>query len=190
MKSKSYIEVIAGLVIMSTMLATSMRANAQNKADSMQKVMEDTSIVKTGDYAPDFSVEMLDGRFLKLSDLKGKVVLLNFWATWCGPCMMEFKEIPDKILKRFEGKSDFVFIPISREETRETVRNKMNQLKKDGIDFPAGIDPDKTIYSLYAKSYIPRNYLIDKNGKVIHVLIGYDAKEFAALADRIEELLK
>ncbi|MDR1524099.1 MAG: TlpA family protein disulfide reductase [Tannerella sp.] len=152
--------------------------------------MEEASIIKTGDQAPDFSVEMLDGRFLKLSDLKGKVVLLNFWATWCGPCMMEFKEIPDKILKRFEGKSDFVFIPVSREETRETVRNKMDQLKRDGIDFPVGMDPDKAIYSLYAKSYIPRNYLIDRNGKVVHASTGYDVKEFAALAEKIEDLLK
>lgn len=189
MRSKFYIRIMTGLV-MTVMFAVNMSVNAQDEADSMRKVMEDASIIKVGDYAPDFSVEMLDGRFLKLSELKGKVVLLNFWATWCGPCMMEFKEIPDKILKRFEGKSDFVFVPISREETHETVRNKMKQLKKDGIDFPVGIDPDKAIYSLYAKSYIPRNYLIDKNGKVVHILIGYDAKEFAALADRIRDLLK
>jgi peroxiredoxin len=180
---------MAGLVA-PVIFAASMRVNAQNEAESMRKAMEEASIIKTGDQAPDFSVEMLDGRFLKLSDLKGKVVLLNFWATWCGPCMMEFKEIPDKILKRFEGKSDFVFIPVSREETRETVRNKMDQLKRDGIDFPVGMDPDKAIYSLYAKSYIPRNYLIDRNGKVVHASTGYDVKEFAALAEKIEDLLK
>lgn len=152
--------------------------------------MEESSIVKIGDKAPDFSVEMLDDKIFNLSEMKGKVVLLNFWATWCGPCMKEFKEIPDKILKRFEGNPDFIFIPVSRGETHETVRKKMNQLKESGIDFPVGLDPDKAVYELYAKSYIPRNYLMDKEGKVVLTSIGFEEKEFTELADMIEQLLK
>ena len=164
--------------------------NAQNTAESAKDAKEQSSIIKVGDTAPDFTVEMLDGRSLKLSDMKGKVVLLNFWATWCGPCMKEFSEIPEKLLKRFEGNSDFVFIPISRGESRETVQKKMNQLRRTGIVFPVGLDPDKTIYESYAKLYIPRNFLIDKDGKVVSTSIGYEEKEFAALVDKIEELVK
>jgi peroxiredoxin len=183
-----------GLVV-TVMLAAGIRVYARHEDDSMKNVMvhsgsmEAASIVKAGDQAPDFSVEMLDGRTIKLSDMGGKVVLLNFWATWCGPCMKEFKEIPDKILKRFEGNAGFVFIPVSRGETRETVLEKMNQLKKSGIDFPVGLDPDKTIYNLYAQSYIPRNYLI-KDGKVVFTSVGYEEKTFSELVDMIEELLK
>jgi len=160
-------------------------AKAQDAA-----AIEATSIVKVGDVAPDFTTEMLDGSSFKLSQTKGKVVLLNFWATWCGPCMMEFNDIPEKLLKRFAGKADFVFIPISREESRETVQKKMTQLKENGISFPVGLDPKKKIYDLYAKSYIPRNYVIGRDGKVVYATVGFTQEEFAKLVDKIAELLK
>jgi peroxiredoxin len=151
---------------------------------------QQTTIVKTGDMAPDFSVEMLDGTDIKLSNLKGKVVLLNFWATWCGPCMQEFKVIPDRLIKRFAGNQDFIFIPISRGETRETVEEKMKHLKREKINFPVGLDPEKKIYSMYAKKFIPRSFLIDKDGKISCFSIGYSHKEFEKLIEKIDELLK
>ncbi|MDR0393966.1 MAG: TlpA family protein disulfide reductase [Tannerella sp.] len=194
MKSKiSKFKIPAGF-FMFFLLVSGVCVHAQNSAGTTanpdRNAMEEASIVKMGDKAPAFSVEMLDGSVFNLSEMEGKIVLLNFWATWCGPCMQEFKEIPDKILKRFEGNPDFVFIPVSREETRETVRKKMEQLKKAGIDFPVGLDPDKAVYSLYAEIYIPRNYLIDREGKVVFTSVGYEEKKFAELADTIEKLLK
>ena len=177
-------------IILLFFVSFTLNINAQDNDDSLRLELEKASIIKTGDTAPDFSVEMLDGRILKLSDMKGKVVLINFWATWCGPCMQEFQVIPEKLLKRFEGNSDFVFIPVSREETRETVSKKMIQLKESGIDFPVGLDPDKSVYSLYAESYIPRNYLINREGEVVYATIGYEEKEFAELVDTIEKMLK
>ncbi|MDR2917043.1 MAG: TlpA family protein disulfide reductase [Tannerella sp.] len=187
MKTKFDIGILVGL-IMSFMLTVNV--NAQDNALSSQDSQAAASIIKVGDIAPGFMVEMLDGNSMKLSDMKGKVVLLNFWATWCGPCMNEFKEIPEKIIKRFGENPDFIFIPVSRGETREAVQKKMDQLKENGIDFPVGLDSDKTIYSLYAKSYIPRNYLIDRDGKVVYTSIGYEEKEFAGMADKIADLLK
>lgn len=170
---------------------TKEEAEAAHKASVAQQEKRDaeSTLVHTGDMAPDFTVEMLDGRKVKLSDLKGKVVLLNFWATWCGPCMMEFNEMPDKIVKRFENK-DFVLVAISRGEKREVVEGKMKKLKSKGIDFPVGIDPKTKIYSLYAKEMIPRNFVIDRNGKVAYATIGYDSKKLDEVANKIEELLK
>ena len=180
MKTKHFFKVMIGIVLSFMFVLC---VNAQEDKD-------ESSIIKIGDIAPDFTVQMLDGRSLKLSEMKGKVVLINFWATWCGPCMIEFKEIPEKILKRFEKKADFAFIPVSRGETKEIVKAKMNQLKSDGIDFPVGLDPDKVIYSKYATLYIPRNYLIDRDGKVVYTSIGYSEQEFERLINKLDELLK
>jgi peroxiredoxin len=166
-------------------------AEARQKADSIQEEIreKESTLVHAGDIAPDFTVEMLNGEKIKLSDLRGKVVLLNFWATWCPPCMMEFNEIPDQIIKRFEGK-DFVLLAISRGETREAVAAKMTTLKSKGIDFPVGLDPTKKIYDQYAKEFIPRNFVIDRDGKVAYTTLGYSKEELAELVGKIEELLK
>ena len=178
-------------LLMSLALAVSaISMYAQDNSAPTQSDMEAASIVKVGDAAPDFTVVMLDGRSFKLSEAKGKVVLLNFWATWCGPCMQEFQEIPEKIIKRFAGEADFIFMPVSREEKQATVQQKMKQLKEHGIDFPVALDPARKVYDLYAKSFIPRNYLIGRDGKVVLATIGFNPAEFDTMIEKIAELLK
>lgn len=155
---------------------------AQNQADEIAK----TTIVKKGDKAPDFTVEMVDGSKVQLSKLKGKVVVVNFWATWCPPCREELKHVQKQLIDRFKGKR-FAFLPISRGEKKDVVeafRKKMN------YTFPMGLDPQQSIYKLYASNYIPRNFVVDKDGKVIYVSVGYTPEEFAEMVKVIEEALK
>ena len=138
---------------------------------------ESTTLVKAGDKAPDFTVEMFDGTKTSLAELKGKVVLLN---------RQELTRVQKDIIDRFAGRN-FVFLPISRGEKREDVaafREKM------GYTFPMGLDPSQAIYDRYASNYIPRNFLIGADGKVMLATVGYDAEEFDEMIKTIEKTLE
>lgn len=151
-----------------------------------QNDIESTTLIKKGDKAPDFTVEMVDGSNLTLSKLKGKVVVVNFWATWCPPCRQELKVVEKQLIERFKGK-DFVFLPISRGEAKKTVEAFR---KQNDYSFPMGLDPKQTIYKKYASNYIPRNFVVGKDGKVIYVSVGYTPEEFAQMVSTIEKALK
>jgi peroxiredoxin len=157
-------------------------ASAQDQSAEIAK----TTLVKVGDKASDFTVEMLDGKQITLSKLKGKVVLVNFWATWCPPCREELKHVQKEIIDRFKGK-DFVFLPISRGEKKATVEAFR---EKNGYTFAMGLDPKQSIFKLFASNYIPRNFLIGKDGKIIYLSVGYDEKEFQELISAIDKALK
>lgn len=157
-------------------------ADAQNE---MERKIADTTIAGEGSMAPDFTVEMVSGEKITLSDLRGKVVLLNFWATWCPPCREELKHVQTEIIDRFKGE-EFVFIPVSRGEDKSTVEEFR---KSTGYGFPMGLDPEQNIYRLYASNYIPRNFLIDRDGKIVLASVGYDTDEFAELIKTIEKTI-
>ena len=157
-------------------------AQSQDQSAEIAK----TTLINKGDKAPDFTVEMVDGSKVQLSKLKGKVVVVNFWATWCPPCREELKQVQKQLIDRFKGK-DFLFLPISRGEKKSVVEAFR---KKNNYTFPMGLDPEQSIYKLYASNYIPRNFVVGKDGKVIYVSVGYTPEEFAEMIKVIEGALK
>ncbi|MCI7139670.1 TlpA disulfide reductase family protein [Alistipes sp.] len=157
-----------------------------NRAAKVAGEVQAATLVEAGDVAPDFVVGMFDGSQVRLSDLRGKVVLLNFWATWCPPCRAEMARVGTDVIERFAGR-DFVFLPLSRGEARSDVAAFR---EKNGYDFPMGLDSTETVYGLYASNYIPRNFLIDREGKVVATSVGYDAAEFDELIRTIEKTLE
>ena len=135
-----------------------------------QDDVEATTLVAVGDIAPDFTVEMLDGRQIQLSSLRGNVVMVCFWATWCPPCRQELAHLQEGVIDQFEGEK-FVVLPISRGEKRDVVEKF---LLDNGYKFGVGLDGDRAIYDLYASNYIPRTFIVGKDGKVVYRTAGYD----------------
>ena len=188
-QKKNNLTLILMLVVTLALLAVMFLWNpTEAKATSApqsQEQIEASTIAKQGTEAPDFKVEMFDGKSVRLSDLRGKVVLVNFWATWCPPCREELTRVQKEIIDRFAGQ-EFVFLPISRGEELHTVEAFR---KRMGYTFPMGLDPDQRIFRRYATNYIPRNFLIDRDGKVVLASIGYDKAEFAHLIETIEKTI-
>lgn len=174
------------VVVVIFMLPTADEAAPAPATEQVEDETEATTIAKAETVAPDFTVTMFDGSTQTLSALKGKVVLVNFWATWCPPCREELKRVEADIIERFKD-APFVFIPISRGEERQTVADFREKM---GYTFPMGLDPERKIYDLYASNFIPRNFLIDQEGQVVMASVGYEVEEFDALIAKIEELVK
>lgn len=143
------------------------------------------SLVKIGDQLPDFTITTLDGKEVSMEKLKGKVVLLNFFATWCGPCMKELPEIESKLWPKFKNRN-FVMLSIGREHTKEQLK-QWNKKKK--FTFPIAPDPKRNLYSKFASQYIPRNFIADKSGKIIWQGVGFDQKELKQMISVIESNL-
>lgn len=145
-------------------------------------------IVFDGDEAPDFTVELMDGSSLTLSQLKGKVVMLQFTASWCGVCRKEMPHIESEIWQRHKDDPDFVLVALDRDEPRE----KMERLiELTGITYPLGFDVAAGIYDKYAvhDSGITRNVLIDRDGKIVLRTRLYDEEAFAGLVSKIDGML-
>ncbi len=186
LQKKSYLPLAGMIVLVSALIALLIFWTPEASAQTAQPSVESTTIVKEGAQAPDFTVEMFDGTKVTLSELKGKVVLVNFWATWCPPCRNELARVEKEIIERFKGQ-EFVFLPISRGESKEKVAEFRNKM---GYTFPMGLDTTQAIFKKYATNYIPRNFLVDREGKVVKASVGYDDAEFAALVKLIEQEIK
>ena len=143
---------------------------------------EQATLIHVGDEAPTFTVEMVGGEVFDLAEQRGKVVLVNFWATWCPPCVAEMPHLRDEVLPMVGD--DFVMICVSREETNEKISNFAR--KHRVADLPMGGDVDRSIYKQYADHTIPRNFVVDREGKVIFQSIGFEKPDFAKMIETIQ----
>ncbi len=143
------------------------------------------TLTRVGDMAPDFTVTRLDGETFTLSALRGKVVLVNWWATWCPPCVEEMPFLQSLVWDRFKD-ADFAMVAVSRAEKREVVEP---WIRNKGYTFPVAIDPDRSSYAKYAAAYIPRSYVIGPDGRILFQSQGYEQAEFAAMIETIAQAL-
>lgn len=135
--------------------------------------------------APLFKGETIDGKTFDLADYKGKVVLINFWATWCGPCRME---IPDLIrLQEKYGPKGFTVVGLSEDDSAEPVKPFV---KDNKINYPVLVSPPG-LGQEYAVTGLPTSFLVDKNGKVVWAMSGVSPNQSteSIIAPEIEKAL-
>lgn len=142
--------------------------------------------LKVGDTMPKFELKSSVYGDVKPADLKGKVVLVSLFATWCGPCQKELADVQSTLWPKYKDNKDFVMLVIGREHTDEDLK-KYNERKK--FTFPLYPDPKREVFSLFAEKSIPRAYLFGKDGKLLYSSVGYTAEEFQKLMETIESAL-
>lgn len=156
-------------------------------ADSLV-VYEHEYIVKVGDMAPDFTLEMIDGTQFTLSQHRGKVVMLQFTAGWCGICRREMPFIESDIWQPHKDDSDFVLVAVDREETKEQI---LEYLPKVGVTYPVAMDTNGDVFASYAlrNAGITRNVLIDREGRIVMLTRRFEEAEFRELVNKINSML-
>jgi thiol-disulfide isomerase/thioredoxin len=148
---------------------------------------EETTFVKLSEPVPEFEFEKSPGKTMNISELKGKTVLITFFATWCGPCRKELPFIQSDIYNKFRKNPNFEILIIGREHSWDEV-TKYKEANKYSMPFYP--DPDRKIYSKFAGQYIPRNFLVSPEGKILYSSIGFAEKDFKSLKEIIENQLK
>ena len=159
------------------------------QAEAQKTVYENNYLVKVGDIAPDFTLKLTDGSDFTLSKNRGKVVMLQFTASWCGVCRKEMPFIEKDIWQKHKENPNFVLLGIDREEPLEDVKKFA---ESTGITYPMALDSNADVFASYAerKSGITRNILIDGEGRIVKLTRLFNETEFNGLVEMIDSMLK
>ena len=138
-----------------------------------------------GRAAPDFALKSSTGENLRLSEYRGDVVMINFWATWCGPCRQEMPLL-DELYARYE-RVGFNLLGVNIDDDS---RRAMQMIEELGVDFPVLFDARKEVSKLYEVEAMPVTVLVDRDGNVRHVHHGYKPGYEEKYLDQIRSLLR
>lgn len=145
-------------------------------------------IVKVGEPCPDFKLELANGETVTLADLKGKVVVLQFTASWCSVCRVEMPHLEKEVWQAFKNE-DFMLIGVDRDEPLKIVIKFAKEMK---ITYPLALDPGANIFAKFAhkEAGVTRNVVIDQTGRIRFLTRLYEKKEFKQMIEVIDQLLK
>jgi len=145
--------------------------------------------IKIGDSVPDFTMMLINGKKISSKDWKGKVVMLQFTASWCGVCRKEIPFIERDIWLKYKRNPNFLLFGVDRDEPIETVKKYQKEME---ISYPLAIDPFADVFGIFAdkKAGVTRNVIIDQKGKVVFVTRLFKEAEFKEMVRVIGVLLK
>ena len=146
-------------------------------------------LVKIGQQVPDVKMKLTDGTVISMADLKGKIVMLQFTASWCGVCRKEMPHIENEIWQKHKNRNDFALIGIDLDEPLETVKKFGSDMK---ITYPLALDPKGEIFYTFAAkgAGVTRNVIIDRTGKIVYMTRLFKEEEFNEMKKVIQSLLE
>jgi thiol-disulfide isomerase/thioredoxin len=145
-------------------------------------------LVSKGQVTPDFEFTWKGGKQDEIKNHRGKVVMINFFATWCPPCRAELPRVQKEIWEKYKDRSDFALFVFGREENWDVLDPFIQKME---YTFPILPDLERKIFSKFATQSIPRNVILDREGKIIYQSIGYEEAEFEKMLQLLEkEILK
>ena len=176
-------------ILIMLLLPLSIQAQTQGKLP--EGVTPDSTgyIIRVGQTVPDIKWTQTDGKTVSIKDLRGKVVMLQFTASWCGVCRREMPFIERDIWQKHKDNKEFYLVGIDRDEPKATVEAFA---KQTGVTYPLALDPGADLFAKFAlrESGITRNVLVDRDGKIVMTTRLYNEKEFQLLVKKIDSLLK
>uniref|UniRef100_UPI003216A826 TlpA family protein disulfide reductase n=1 Tax=uncultured Draconibacterium sp. TaxID=1573823 RepID=UPI003216A826 len=146
-------------------------------------------LVKIGQQMPDISMELTDGTKVTTASLKGKVVMLQFTASWCSVCRKEMPHIEKEIWQKNKDNKDFALIGVDMDEPLDKVKSFQESTK---VTYPLALDPGAKIFYTFAQkgAGVTRNVIIDKTGKIVYMTRLFKEDEFQEMVNVIDFLLK
>lgn len=139
---------------------------------------------KPGDMAPEIASQLMDGGEVSLQALRGNVVLVNFFASWCPPCRKELPEL-NKLYQQ-ESAQNLHVLGINLDQDRA---NAERMIKEFSLSFPVVFDPNKNIIKAYKGKTMPVSYIINRKGRIQHVIYGYAEKKLPAIKQAVQRAL-
>lgn len=145
-------------------------------------------IVKVGDLCPSFTMTLADGRTLSSKDFIGKVVMLQFTASWCIVCKREMPHIERDIQQLYKDRNDFILVGIDRDEPLDKVQTFAEEMN---ITYPLALDPGAELFQLFAQKEagVTRNIVIGRDGKIIYLTRLFEEQEFESMKKVIADAL-
>ncbi len=186
-KPNRILELLAALIIFLgvVILATSWLARRGAREELALKGSKEAPVA-AGAEAADFTLESLDGTTVSLDRLRGKVVFLNLWATWCGPCRDEMPSM-ETLFDEFRSRKDFVMLAVSQDTKGRAV--VAPYVQKNGYHFQILLDPENKVGEAYDVSGVPETFIIDRTGRIVAHHMGAFDWSRPDVKEALEELL-
>jgi peroxiredoxin len=173
--------VLAGITLVAISGHRGMRTGSLGSEQS-----ESEAPVSAGSKAANFKLEALDGHTVSLESLRGKVIFLNVWATWCGPCREEMPSM-QTLYEDFKGNKDFVMLAVSQDIKGRSV--VAPYVEKNGYHFTILLDPENKVSETYDMSGVPETFIIDRKGQIVAHHMGAFDWSRPDVKDALQQLL-